>query len=1048
VAVSDSTARAILKEQSRVFEIGDVDNDLQFLRLETNDALGFAHATYAQVHQGVPVFASVLKVHFDAVGQAMAINGHFRPIPATLNIQPARTKAEAIAAARAEFVRPDAVVESCTLVIVDPGWYGDPPIGARLAYQVILAHAGGAHAEAFFVDAQSAELLDQWPLNPHGLYREVYDAMNSQNLGALVRTEGDGPVASPADANQVYDYAGDFHGYLLRGFARDSVDASGLPLIASINSTEPSSCPNAFWSSRLNYAVFCAGMAIDDIVAHEYAHGLTEYTANLVYQNQSGQLSESFSDVFGELVDLFNGDAAFPGPPAGTPWPTHPTGPGADSPNALRGEACMHGFAVRVDAPSSVAGHYVAREVANLGPRLTTTGVTGEAAIAIPITACPAGSPLQNPGQMAGKVCVINVDGGCSVVAKATNCQDAGAIAVIVTNVAPGTPASLSGIDNRIMIPLVTVAMDDGDLLKSAIAAGPVTVTLLANSPGASVRWLIGEDLFTNGGRDMWNPRCHFNPESANSALNTCGESDQGGVHSGSGVINHAFAMATDGATFNGFTISALGPIKTGAVWYRALTTYLTPAADFEDAFVALSESAMDLVGTDPVDPRTGNASGDMFTLQDADAIVLALEAVEMDSAGRCGASDEVLSATPAPICPHAQVLFADDFEAGVNGWSVSHVGPAGPPTPYDWVQTSEPLPRGRAGMAWFCADPNIGDCAAQNETAVHSLFSPVILLPAETVRPMLAFTHLMESQGFLDGGNVKIAINGGAWQLIPRTTCRFNPFNGRFITAAQGNTGALAGQDAWLGSGGGWGASLLSLDGLASGGDSVAIRFDFAKDGCAGLTGWYLDDVVIFDCPDCNGNARADADELRFASASPVLSNIGVGVAQSHVLSAPPAATGDVHLSFTAQGDLRGITESVTVDINGTVVGAVFSSHGSDCYSTPDAESLVIPAAVFNQAKGGGDAIIHMIASAAVDPVLAVCAGQTYITSFVEYPIGGDLDGDGDADLADVGLFQRCFTGDVGNVGHLCQAADLNSDTHVDLNDYLTLSASMGCPR
>ena len=63
----------------------------------------------------------------------------------------------------------------------------------------------------------------------------------------------------------------------------------------------------------------------DDIVAHELSHGLTEFTANLIYQNQPGQLNASFSDVFGELIDLFNGDVAFAGPPGGAPWPR--TGP-------------------------------------------------------------------------------------------------------------------------------------------------------------------------------------------------------------------------------------------------------------------------------------------------------------------------------------------------------------------------------------------------------------------------------------------------------------------------------------------------------------------------------------------------------------------------------------------------------------------------------------------------------------------------------------------------------------------------------------------------
>src|SRR5262249_12042447 len=39
-----------------------------------------------------------------------------------------------------------------------------------------------------------------------------------------------------------------------------------------------------------------------DIIAHELTHGVTESTAGLIYQGQSGVLNESFSDIFGVIV--------------------------------------------------------------------------------------------------------------------------------------------------------------------------------------------------------------------------------------------------------------------------------------------------------------------------------------------------------------------------------------------------------------------------------------------------------------------------------------------------------------------------------------------------------------------------------------------------------------------------------------------------------------------------------------------------------------------------------------------------------------------------
>jgi Zn-dependent metalloprotease len=42
-----------------------------------------------------------------------------------------------------------------------------------------------------------------------------------------------------------------------------------------------------------------------DIVAHELSHGVTEYSADLIYRNESGALNEAFSDIMGTSVEFF-----------------------------------------------------------------------------------------------------------------------------------------------------------------------------------------------------------------------------------------------------------------------------------------------------------------------------------------------------------------------------------------------------------------------------------------------------------------------------------------------------------------------------------------------------------------------------------------------------------------------------------------------------------------------------------------------------------------------------------------------------------------------
>jgi thermolysin len=46
---------------------------------------------------------------------------------------------------------------------------------------------------------------------------------------------------------------------------------------------------------------FAAGL---DVIAHELSHGVTDFTSNLVYANESGALNEAFSDVMGVSVEF------------------------------------------------------------------------------------------------------------------------------------------------------------------------------------------------------------------------------------------------------------------------------------------------------------------------------------------------------------------------------------------------------------------------------------------------------------------------------------------------------------------------------------------------------------------------------------------------------------------------------------------------------------------------------------------------------------------------------------------------------------------------
>jgi Zn-dependent metalloprotease len=138
--------------------------------------------------------------------------------------------------------------------------------------------------------------------------RTVYDQRHStaQRPGTVARVEGQAPVGDGA-INQAYDGLGFTYDYYWTVFARDSIDAQGLPLLGLVHYGED--YDNAFWDGA-GHMFFGDGdgrlltqtTAGVDVIGHELTHGVTQHEANLVYSGQSGALNESISDVFGIQV--------------------------------------------------------------------------------------------------------------------------------------------------------------------------------------------------------------------------------------------------------------------------------------------------------------------------------------------------------------------------------------------------------------------------------------------------------------------------------------------------------------------------------------------------------------------------------------------------------------------------------------------------------------------------------------------------------------------------------------------------------------------------
>lgn len=142
-----------------------------------------------------------------------------------------------------------------------------------------------------------------------GLHRSIYDAEgHSRTSGKLVRDEGKKPVKDKS-VNNVYDGFGATYKLYKDVYGRDSIDGKGLRIVGVVHYAHK--YDNAFWNgARMMFGdgdgkLFTGFSKSVDVIGHELTHGVTEFTCNLEYHNQSGALNESVSDVFGSLVKQY-----------------------------------------------------------------------------------------------------------------------------------------------------------------------------------------------------------------------------------------------------------------------------------------------------------------------------------------------------------------------------------------------------------------------------------------------------------------------------------------------------------------------------------------------------------------------------------------------------------------------------------------------------------------------------------------------------------------------------------------------------------------------
>jgi Thermolysin metallopeptidase, alpha-helical domain/Thermolysin metallopeptidase, catalytic domain len=144
------------------------------------------------------------------------------------------------------------------------------------------------------------------PRLPGTTTRVVHSANNTETLpGEVVRSDGDPPVGDLA-IEEAFDSSGQVLDLFASQFGRQSIDGRGGTVSITVHYGRD--YDNAFWDgSQLVFGdgdgqIFERFTKPMDVLAHEFTHGVTQFTIGLAYQDQPGALNESISDVFAAMA--------------------------------------------------------------------------------------------------------------------------------------------------------------------------------------------------------------------------------------------------------------------------------------------------------------------------------------------------------------------------------------------------------------------------------------------------------------------------------------------------------------------------------------------------------------------------------------------------------------------------------------------------------------------------------------------------------------------------------------------------------------------------
>ncbi|WP_433532863.1 M4 family metallopeptidase [Micromonospora sp. CA-263727] len=275
---------------------------------------GRTRVRFQEYYGGLPVEGAGLTVTLLPGGNAESVTGRFVYFPQT-NTVPDIAGKEALSGAYQEYLRIECGADAtCRKVAADE--YTRATVTAEpviLSAEIFrgtrvpdgeerIAYRMAFPRRIMFWDADRGGALWGYPTVDHAIPHTIRNA-EAGNRVEIVNGVPAAGITPHADSTAVSAALAAIDAYYL-GLGRNGFDGRGgsADVVVRADLDNAFWCPTGFLDQCGTRMLFGTNLTADDVVGHEFTHGVVEFTADFVRGGEPGALNEHYSDVMANVI--------------------------------------------------------------------------------------------------------------------------------------------------------------------------------------------------------------------------------------------------------------------------------------------------------------------------------------------------------------------------------------------------------------------------------------------------------------------------------------------------------------------------------------------------------------------------------------------------------------------------------------------------------------------------------------------------------------------------------------------------------------------------